>query len=83
MPYPPHRIKYLLEEVGYTLTRFSAEHGFKKPEVSMCINKVRVYPEIRIAISNLIGRSVETVFGPHPLTTAILEGRETERQSAA
>jgi len=82
MPYPPHRIKYLLEEAGYTITRLAKENGFKIPEVSMCINGTRIYPPIRIAICRVINKPVETVFGAHPSTTALLEGRDVQQPAA-
>jgi hypothetical protein len=81
--FPPHRIKFLLKEVGHTPTTVADKYNYTKPQVSMCINGQRVYPALRIIISNLIHRDVEAVFGKHELTTALLEEREAEQQNAA
>jgi hypothetical protein len=85
MPFPPHRIKYLLrEEAGYTVSDVSLHYPtYTVAQVSQCINGWRVLPELRIIISNLIHRHVDTVFGKHPETTALLEEREAVQQRGA
>jgi hypothetical protein len=78
MPFSEHRIKYLLrEKTGKTLTKLAESWECRLEELSMCIRRApeRVYPELRLKIAEAIGHSVNTVFGPHPLTTAALNRR--------
>lgn len=80
---PPHRIKFLLADKGYSVNRVADEGDFRPSEVSMCINGDRIYPAIRLFIAGLLGKPVEKVFGPHPATTALLAARDAEQRSAA
>lgn len=80
MPYPPHRIKFLIYETGKSLGDLADEWSVKPEEMSMCINQTpgRVYPEIRLLICDLIECSVDEVFGSHPLTTALLQDKQQQ-----
>jgi hypothetical protein len=86
MPFTTLRIKYLLLKKTRkpSLTAIAEDWGVRLEELSMCIRQVpdRIYPELRIKISEVIGHPVEKVFGSHPLTTALLNP-QTETRSAA
>ena len=84
MPYPPHRIKFLIYETGTTPAELAEKWHVRPEEMSMCIQQVpgRVYPEIRLLICELINRSVGEVFGEHPLTTEMLRGKEKQQGAA-
>ena len=86
MSFSPARIKYLLlEAMGKSsLTDIAEEWGVRLEELSMCIRQVkdRVYPELRLKISETIGHPVDEVFGSHPLTTALLT-EQSETRSVA
>ena len=85
MPFPPHRIKYLIQDKGSSLARLAELWHCRLQELSMCIRQVegRVYPELRILVSDFIGYPVNEVFGEHPLTTALLSDQKTKKRSAA
>jgi hypothetical protein len=87
MPFTPARIKYLLIENTNkpTLTAIAEAWQVRFEELSMCVRQVagRIYPELRIKISQAIGYPVVEVFGEHPLTTALLSNQETNERSAA
>jgi len=85
MPLTPHRIKFLIYEAGHSPASLAERWGYNDQEFSMCIHFVpgRVYPELRILISNLIGLPVDHVFGSHPLTTELLASREEKQRSVA
>src|SRR5947209_18402639 len=78
MPYSPNRIKFLINEEGETLTSLAALWRYRLEEVSQCVRQVRVYPQLRILISDFIHQPVERVFGRHALTDALLPGRNVE-----
>lgn len=85
MPLTANRIKYLLSEEGETLSSLSRRWGWRVEELSMCIRRSpgRVYPELRIKISEFLGMSVERVFGPHPLTSVIRNNKAAKHSRAA
>ncbi len=85
MPLPPHRIKYLISDKGETLTSLAGLWHCRLEEISMCINQAsgRVYPELRILISNFIDKPVDVVFGQHPLTDELLSQSKGKQRSAA
>jgi hypothetical protein len=85
MPFSEHRIKYLIrEKSGRNLSEFGAKHGYRYQEVSMCIRQVpgRIYPALRILIAESIGSPVNTVFGRHSLTDALLKPKPERRKAA-
>ena len=86
MPFTPAHIKYLLiEKTGKpTLSAIAKAWKVRIEELSMCLRQVpgRVYPELRIKICEAIGYPVETVFGSHPLTTALLNNQSQKRSAA-
>jgi hypothetical protein len=86
MPFSPLRIKYLLlEKTGFkSLTDIAAQWGYRFEELSMCIRQVpgRIYPELRIKISEAIGFPVDEVFGSHPLTSALVTEQLKTRNAA-
>ncbi len=84
MAYSLNRIKYLLGEKGFTFAKIARLYDYYPEEVSMCARQVpgRVYPEIRLLISALIGKHVNEVFGAHPLTDALLNQPKKQRSAA-
>lgn len=86
MPYTPDRIKHLLYgKTGQSLSALASEWQVRLEELSMCIRQVprRIYPELRLRVSAVIGEPVEVVFGKHPLTTALSLNKSTKRRRAA
>jgi len=84
MPFSEHRIKYLLrEKTGKSLTELADEWGCWMEQISMCIRRARIYPNLRIKIAEAIGTRVDLVFGSRPLTTDLLTRRNGRKRKAA
>ena len=86
MPFTEHRIKYLLrEKTGKNLTALAEEWECRIEELSMCVRQVegRVYPGLRLKISEAIGHPVNTVFGRHPLTDSVTDSKRPRARKAA
>jgi lambda repressor-like predicted transcriptional regulator len=63
----PNEIRAELMLKGSSPTKIAEKAQRSKPEVSMCINGDRIYPEIREVIARELGRPIEKVFGKfHP-----------------
>jgi hypothetical protein len=91
MPFSPNRIKFEINEKLQqttshdSISELVSSWGLSIQQFSMCINNAprRVYPQLRILISNFIGRPVEQVFGRHPLTDALLARSERKQRRVA
>jgi hypothetical protein len=85
MPFSEHRIKYLLrDKTGLSLTALARIWKVRLEELSMCVRQVegRIYPIIRLKVASAIGHPVNTVFGRHPLTDALLSTKHKGRKAA-
>lgn len=87
MPFSEHRIKFLLrEKTGKSLTDNAVDWGYRIEELSMCVRQVegRIYPALRLLVAEAIGFPVNTVFGSHAFTDALLaEQKVKDRKSIA
>ena len=59
----PTEIKILLLREGYTITGLALEFSCKREELSMCIHKHRVYPELQEKLAVKLGYTREQMFG--------------------
>lgn len=60
----PLEIKFALaKQFGLSIAATAREFGCEREELSMCINRHRVYPHLREKLAAKLGKTVEQVFG--------------------
>jgi plasmid maintenance system antidote protein VapI len=60
----PLEIKFLVLKKFGTITACAMALGYRREELSMCINGQRQYPQLRLRLAEILGMTVEQLFGP-------------------
>lgn len=66
----PKEIKHILFERDLTVAGLAKKIGCRREELSMCIRRVRKYPELRKELARALGVSVQELFGTIPRKVA-------------
>ena len=59
----PLEIKFLVMRRFGTITACALHLGCRREELSQCIRQVRVYPRLRQMLADVLGMTVEQLFG--------------------
>jgi len=59
----PTEIKIMMLRKGYSIAGLAREFGCRREELSMCIHRQRIYPELQEKLASKFGYTREQMFG--------------------